>query len=385
MKKVGRKKALDEVGGGAVEPHLGMNMAHYFLLFMLIVVLGACAYVVADYCHSIILAFILVIVFAPIHRVILRRTGNRRHLSAFISCLVLTLVVLLPLLFVGVSLIRQGISSFSDIQAWIAGGEYQQLLAAPLVVKGWSLIAPYLPDMTTFASQVGKEPRPLNQTVLDATSFVGKFLVSQGGWVMGNFSAFIGHFFLMIFAFFFMIRDGDQIAEQLKHLIPLSARDEDKILAKVHDVSRSVLLGTFVTALAQGAAGGIAFLLTGLPGLFWGTMMAFAALIPFVGTALIWLPAAGYLFLVGRWGAAVFMVVWCLLVVGMLDNFLRPLLMKGSANMSSMLIFFAVLGGINSFGLIGLLYGPLLFGLALVLLYIYEIEFEPFLSAQDRK
>jgi len=360
----------------------GMNMGHYFLLFLLVVVLGACLHVVADYCHAIILAIILALVFTPVHRFLLRVVSGRRQVAALLSSLVLTMTVLLPLVFVGVSLVRQGIDSFGAIHAWISAGEHQKLLTLPLMVKARSVLSPYLPNMSRFAAQLGGAP--LDQRVLDATSLVGRFLVDEGGWVMGNFTALVGQFFLMLFTFFFMVRDGEDIVNGLQHLLPMSSSHEEKILAKVRDVSRSVLLGTLVTALAQGAAGGLAFWWVGLPGVFWGTMMAFAALIPFVGTALIWVPAGLYLVIIDRWSAAAFIVGWFLLVVGMLDNLLRPLLMRGSASMSPMLIFFALLGGINTFGLMGLLYGPLLFGLALVLLYIYEIEFEPFLTGQDQ-
>jgi len=368
----------------APSPSLSLNLGHYFLFFLLVVVLAACFHVLAAYCHTIIFAIILAIVFSPVHRRILQLTGDRQDAAALISCLAMTLVVVLPLLFVFLSLIHQGIESFNAIHAWIMAGEYKRLLASPLAAKVLALITPYLPDLQKLFPQLGGEAQPINQTILDLTSQVGKFLVGQGGGLIGNFSAFIGKFFLMLFTFFFVIRDEEKIFQYLLHLIPLHSSHEERILAKIKAVSSSVLLGTFLTALAQGAVGGIAFWLTGLPGLFWGTMMAFAALIPFVGTALIWLPAAAYLLLLGKWLAAAFMATWCLLVVGLLDNLLRPMFMKGSANMSTMLIFFAILGGMNTFGMIGLLYGPLLFGLAMVLLYIYEMEFEPFLSHQDR-
>ena len=144
-------------------------------------------------------------------------------------------------------------------------------------------------------------------------------------------------------------------------------------------------MGTFVTAIAQGAAGGIAFTIAGLPGLFWGMVMAFASLIPMVGTALIWIPAAVYLLIWVHWGWALFLVIWCVVLVGGIDNILRPLFMQGSAKMSTLLIFFSILGGINLFGLLGILYGPLIFGLAMILLYIYDLEFEPFLNQQDNR
>lgn len=369
---------------GCDSPPTTLNLAHYFLIVLLLAVLATCFHLLAAYGHTIILAIILAIVFSPIHRRLLKLTGGRQDAAALLSCLVLTLVVVLPLLFVFLSLLHQGIESFNAIHAWIQAGEYQRLLASPRVTKVWSFLVPYLPDLTTFFPSLGGEAKPLNQTVLELTSRVGRSLVSQGVGLMGNLSAFIGKVFLMLFTFYFMVRDEERIFRHLLHLIPLHASHEERILAKIKGVSRSVLLGTFLTALAQGAAGGLAFWFTGLPGLFWGSMMAFAALIPFVGTALIWLPAVGYLLILGRFGAALFMALWCLVVVGMLDNFLRPLFMQGSANMSTMLIFFAILGGLNTFGMIGLLYGPLLFGLAMVLLFIYEMEFEPFLSHQDR-
>jgi len=100
---------------------------------------------------------------------------------------------------------------------------------------------------------------------------------------------------------------------------------------------------------------------------------------------MIWIPAAGFLFISGKIGHGIFLVIWCIIVVGSIDNFLRPMFMKGSAGMSTMLIFFSILGGINMFGLIGILYGPLIFGLAMVLLYIYELEFKDILKYQDTR
>ena len=108
--------------------------------------------------------------------------------------------------------------------------------------------------------------------------------------------------------------------------------------------------------------------------------MAFASLIPVVGAAIIWIPAAVYLFVSGQWGYGLFLVLWFSVVVGLLDNLIRPLFMKGPANMSTLLIFFSIMGGLNYFGLIGLLYGPLIFGLTTVLLYIYSLEFQPLLN-----
>ena len=189
----------------------------------------------------------------------------------------------------------------------------------------------------------------------------------------------------MIFTFFFLIRDEARILNRILHLAPMSRSQEMQIIGKINEIGKSALLGTFVTALAQGIAGGIAFYICGLPGLFWGMVMAFASLIPMIGTALIWIPAALYLIISGSLWLSLFLVIWCVIVVGGIDNFVRPLFMQNGSEMNTLLIFFSILGGINSFGLMGLLYGPLLFGLALVLLYIYSIDFKGFLSELDQR
>ncbi len=247
----------------------------------------------------------------------------------------------------------------------------------PLVVKAIALIDRYLPDLDVKSFQI-------DQSLLKVSATISRWLLNQGGNLVGNITAMVAKFGMMIFVFFFLIRDSRELVKSVLHLSPLSTSQEDQIIEKVKSVARSALLGTFITAIAQGSAGAIAFWIAGLPGLFWGIMMAFASLVPIVGTMLIWGPAAVYLLLSSKWGYALFIVLWCAIIVGTIDQVVRPLFMKGSADMSTMLIFFSILGGINYFGLIGLLYGPLIFGLTMVLLYIYRLEFQPFLEYQDR-
>lgn len=117
-----------------------------------------------------------------------------------------------------------------------------------------------------------------------------------------------------------------------------------------------------------------------LPALFWGTVMAFSSLIPVVGTALVWVPAAGYLAMAARWKSAIFLIIWGVVVVGSVDNFLRPFLMRGKEGVSPFYIFLTIIGGIQLFGLAGILYGPLILGFATVMLYIYQVEYQDVLG-----
>ncbi len=360
-----------------------LNFSHYFLFCLILLVLVACYNIIKPYLHPIILAMILAAVFNPVHTGIVSLVRGRENLGAFLSCLLLTLVVILPLILVSFSLIRQGIQSITSIQEWIAHGGITNLMEHPYVLIFIKRMEAFLPDVQKIFPDIDPRKLKLDQILLQTATSAGKILMREGGHFAGNIASFSGQFFLMIFTFFFMVRDEKQIFNRILHLVPLNSRQENEIMDKIKSVARSALLGTLVTSLAQGVAGGIAFWIAGLPGLFWGMVMAFASLIPLVGTALIWVPAAIYLFIAGNLGLSIFMVIWCVLVVGSIDNFVRPLFMQGSGEMSTLVIFFSIIGGINYFGLIGLLYGPLIFALAIVLLYIYNVEFERFLDYQD--
>jgi predicted PurR-regulated permease PerM len=370
--------------GTGIEPEGVKNLpSNYFLIILLVLVLAGCLHIITPYIHPIILAAILASIFSPINKRIEKWLKGRKNRAAIISCLFLTIVVVLPLLIVLLSVIQQGIYSFNAMYQWTEAGNIQELTKHPVVIKFLGWLKHVIPDVKRVFPGIDLKNIQINNIVMELSASFGKMLIDQGGNLAGNITAIIGKFFLMLFCFFFFIRDEDKIVDYILHLVPLSAGQENRIILKIKTVAKSALLGTFLTALAQGAAGGFAFWIAGLPGLFWGMVMAFASLIPMVGASLVWVPASVFLFITGHWGYGLFVVIWCVVVVGGLDNLMRPLFMQGSADMSTLLIFLAMLGGIQAFGLIGLLYGPLLFGLAMVLLYIYEIEYTTFLDKQD--
>lgn len=361
-----------------------MNLSHFFLFFLLILSIIACYLMLRPYLNAIILALLLSTLLHPVNEKFEEWVKGRKNLAAFFSCVLLVLVVVLPLTFMTVALIQQGIQAVTAIYDWAASGKYNELLDHPWSQRFVVLGDEYLPQIQKLFPDLDLENLRLDKTLLNVSSWLTTTLLSQGSSIFGNFAGVVVQFFLMIFAFFFIIRDREKIFKGILHLVPLSSSHERKIIEKVAAVSRSVLLGTLVTALAQGAAGGIAFHIAGLPGLFWGAVMAFTSLIPVIGTWLIWVPAAGYLFLSGRWGYGIFMVLWCGILVSSIDNFIRPMFMKESGGGSMLLIFFSILGGLHLFGVIGLLYGPLIVGLTLVLLYIYSLEFKTFLTYLDK-
>ena len=357
-------------------PSRQLNTGHYFLIFLIALALYFCWQIMKPYIDPVIIALILAALTSPVNDRLVRRLRGRENLAALISCLLLVLIIVVPVVIILSVVVRQGVHSFTAIQNWIEAGNFDAVLNSPMAARLTSMANKYLPEHIIKNIDLGA-------AAMQVSSSSGKWLVSKGGYFIGNISMAAGKFFIMIFVFFFAVKDLQRLVDYALHLIPLSSEHETILVNKIKDVARSAILGSFVTALAQGAAGGLAFAICGLPGFFWGAVMAFASLIPVVGTALVWVPAAGYLFIAGAWKRGLFMVLWCVLVVGMIDNLLRPLFMKGGAGMSTVLIFFSILGGISYFGLTGILYGPLVFGITMVLLYIYDLEFDAFLKHQD--
>lgn len=350
---------------------------HWVLIAALLAAGFACFLLVEPYVNSIVMAFIISLLMFPIHEWIEQRLPKHKNVASLLSCVILTFIIVVPLLFVFAAIVQQGSAFSQNVYQWVTNGGIQTLFEHPWVVKGLALINTYLPFDTV-------NPQEIAQKIAKFATSFGSNLVGISAKILGDATTFLMDFFLMLFVLFFLLRDHDKIISAIRHILPLSRSQEDKLLNEIEQVSKSAVMGSFLTAIAQGIAGGIGMWLAGFPGLFWGTMMGFASFIPVVGTALIWIPAVLYLFLTGDTTWAIFLMVWSIVIVGSIDNLLRPFLMQGSAGMNTLMIFFSLLGGLHLFGLIGLIYGPLVFAVTMVLFKIYEEEFQDFLDRQDQ-
>ncbi len=353
-----------------------ISSSHWVLMIALLIAAFACYLLVEPYINSIVMAFIISLLMLPIHEKLDKMMPTHRNISSLLSCVALTFIIVIPLLFVFAAIIQQGSKFSQNVYQWGTHGGIQTLLNHPWVIKGLNLANDYLPfdDIT---------PQQIAQKIAKLAASFGSNLVEISAKILGDATNFIMNFFLMLFVLFFLLRDREKIIATIRHILPLSRSQEDRLLHEIEQVSKSAVMGSFLTAIAQGLVGGIGMWMAGFPGLFWGTMMGFASFIPVVGTALIWIPTSTYLLLTGDVTWALFLAVWSMLFVGSIDNLLRPLLMQGSAGMNTLMIFFSLLGGIQLFGLIGLVYGPLIFAIAIVLFNIYEEEFHNFLENQD--
>ncbi|MBW1709823.1 MAG: AI-2E family transporter [Deltaproteobacteria bacterium] len=345
-----------------------------FMLLMLIFSLFLAVLILRPFAQPIILAIVLASLFHPVHVRFVRLYRGRQIPAALTVVFLITFLIIIPMLLFLSALFAQGVESFNQIYTWLNEGNFQKTIENPK-------IAVYMEWVRQNFTFIDFGKLDLQDNLMGLSKSLAQVLLSRGANLVGNITGIITSFFIMVFIAFYFIKDGEKLVERIKYLSPLSENQEEQIFGKVKNVARSVLVGSFLTACCQGIAGGIGLAIVGIPALFWGAVMAIASLIPIVGTALVWVPAVVYLIIMGKWISAIFLTIYSMVLVGSIDNFLRPYFMKGQAEMSPFIIFLAIIGGIQLFGLMGILYGPLIISFATVMLYIYSIEFKSFLDS----
>jgi predicted PurR-regulated permease PerM len=233
-----------------------------------------------------------------------------------------------------------------------------------MVAKKWAWIAQHVPGLDPNAN--------VAEMVEQGVQKEAGFLAERLGTVLRNIAAFIFNLFVMIFAMFYMFRDGDQIIRGVRSILPFDAEHRDTMMTQARDLISASVTTSLIIAAIQGILGGLGFVIVKLPTpLFWGVAMAFFSLVPVVGSGLIFVPAALWLGFTGHWGRAILLLVICAGVSTIVDNVLRPLLLGGRTELSGLVIFISVVGGVGLFGMLGLVLGPILVATAAGVLTVY--------------
>ncbi len=202
---------------------------------------------------------------------------------------------------------------------------------------------------------------------------------------IGRVGALIVGFIYFYLATLFFLIDGDRALSRLLYLMPLRNAHIREVEHRFRALFKSWIIGNLAIMVVQGILGGIGFAIAGIPSpTIWGVIMTFLSLVPFVGTTIIWLPAAVFLLLSGNYFAGIFLIVWGTVIVGTSDNFIRPMVLKGGAHLSMLILFFSILGGLQAFGFKGLILGPIIVVFLDTILHIYSLEFEPLLKKLNK-
>ncbi|MDL2317360.1 AI-2E family transporter [Desulfovibrio sp. OttesenSCG-928-A18] len=348
----------------------------WFFLVMLLFSLYLLYYLMQPFLHSIILACVFTAISFPFYRHCLTLTGNRRVPAALIVLLLITLLVAL-LIFIFVSgLIPQAKTTIPEVNQWLAGSHLVETLNTHL--------RPLITSLQTHFPELELSVDDIRADIIAMGRSAGQYLLGSATSLVGNTLLFFAHLLLILLIMFFLFIDGESHIRRLSYLFPMKPEQTAVVIESLRRMARAVLVGGFCVAVLQGIAGGIGFALVGIPPLFWGSIMVFAALVPVVGTGLVWVPAVIYLLIMNDWKSALFLAIWCGVGVTSIDSILRPLLMRDGAKVPILFIFMSILGGVNVFGMLGLLYGPLILGLVAVMVNIYAEEYKEVLQNRDR-
>jgi predicted PurR-regulated permease PerM len=347
------------------------NFNKAFVVMLLLFISAVFTAMIWPFLMTIVMAAIFSGLTRPMYRGLKRMMGNRGSLAAALSLVVIVFGVLLPLAALLGAVTSEGIKVSQAVKPWI-----QRQLAEPAEFSDLLKKIPFYEHILPYKEAI----------FLKAGEMVGRlssYLINSLSSATVMTAQFIFMLFIFLYTMFFFLVDGQRILNGILRYLPLKPEDQERMLDKFTSVTRATLKGIAVIGLIQGALVGAAFAVVGFPSaIFWGTVAAVMSMVPGIGTAIVWLPGVIILGMGGHYGAAAGLLVFCILVVGGVDNFLRPRLVGKDTRMHELLILFGTLGGIIMFGLAGIIIGPIIAALVVTVWEIYGVAFEDVLPGR---
>jgi predicted PurR-regulated permease PerM len=376
------KESRDDVGDSTITlpDERAVAERRFYVRLGAVLLLAALGYlvwrIVAPLWQPLLWAVLLGALLAPFNLWLTRRVGNRPRVASAITTLLTVMLFMLPVAVIAGSVAAQAAQLLGKLESQV-----------PTMSDVASLDLEHIPWLARPLEWLGQNTgitiAQVQGWLVAASKNVLQFLASSSGnLVLGALGTLVS-FLLMLFVLFFVLRDGPELATRVVRMLPIEEQRRTRLWQHLADVTRAVFMGIGLTALVQGTLVGIGFWIAGLPSpLVFGVVAALFALVPLVGTAIVWGPGTIFLALHGDYPHAIFLLLWGVIAVGMVDNFLRPLLISGRAEVPTLAVFIGVMGGLSAFGFIGLFLGPIVLGL-LVALFRYENE-ERSAAAQKR-
>lgn len=342
----------------------GPSFRKAFLILLVLAISATFLAMIRDFLMTILLAAIVAGLAYPLYARLTRMFRGRRALASAVTLAAVVVLVIGPL-------------------ATVLGIVAAQAFRVSETVTPW--VRDHLAEATTLGGYLDRVPgaRHLEPYREEILTKAGELVGSTGSFLFRSISAttrgtvtFLFHFGLLLYTMFFFLTDGDKLLRKIMFYLPLPEEDERRMAGKFVSVTRATLKGTLLIGLLQGTLAGAGFAAAGVQGaLFWGTLMTLLSVIPGVGTALVWVPAVIVLMLTGKVGWGIALALWCALVVGSVDNLLRPRLVGRDTQMHELLILFGTLGGILMFGVLGFIVGPIVAALFVTVWEMYGTAF----------
>ena len=310
-------------------------------------------------------ACIVAILFHPMQIWLSQKWGERPNLTAMTTLLICMVVVVLPILFLLYSFLQEGISLYQRIES----GEIDPAQFIERIRNAFPIVQSLFERFNINLESIWEQ-------AASAAVVASRFLATNAFALGQSTFEFVLKLGLMLYVAFFLLRDGRKLTEHLIATLPLGDERERLLFQKFAEVMRATVKGNLVVAIVQGALGGIIFWILGIPAaLLWGVIMAVLSLIPAIGAGLVWLPAAIYLIAIGDWISGIVLIVYGVVVIGLADNILRPILVGRDTKLPDWLVLLSTLGGIGLVGISGFVVGPLIAALFIAFWQIFRSEF----------
>lgn len=310
-------------------------------------------------------AVIIAVLFHPMQIWLEKQWGNRPNITALTTLLTCMVLVVIPVLLLFGSFLQQALAVYQQIESGeIQPGNYiERVREAFPALQG--LLERFDIDVNTLRENAA-------QGAVVASQFLARNALAFGQGAFG----FVLQIALMLYVAFFLLRDGRALVDRLIHALPLGDERERLLFQKFAEVARATVKGNLLVAIVQGLLGGVIFWILGLPApLLWGVVMTVLSLIPAVGAGLVWLPAAVYLYAIGTWISATVLIAYGVLIIGLADNVLRPILVGRDTKLPDWMVLLSTLGGIVMVGISGFVVGPLIAVLFVAFWQIFSREF----------
>jgi predicted PurR-regulated permease PerM len=342
------------------------RIEHQGFLLLLTAVTLAFAWVLYPFYGAVLWAVVVAVLFAPVHRRLLQSMQGRPSLAAAVTVLIIIAMVILPLTMIAASLVQEASSLFAKIQSGEYNlGSYLQRIFDALPAWATGLIERF--NLTDLSA--------LREKLTSGLMTGGQILAPQALSIGMNTFDFVIRLGIMLYLLFFLLRDGKELAEGIREAIPLRGEQKAALFTRFADVVRATVKGGILVAMAQGTLGGIAFWFLGIhAALLWAVLMAFLSLIPAIGATLVWLPVAIYFLATGAVWQGIGLILYGVLVIGLVDNLLRPFLVGKGSKLPDYVVLISTLGGIEVFGLNGFVIGPLIAAMFMVSWEIFSVS-----------
>lgn len=349
-----------------MQKHLGSRVFIVFLLFSLGLLLG----LFWTYVSALVLALLIVSTFFPAYTWVKKRLNKRETAASLFMTLLILLVLIIPMSWFVSTLTNEAFDFYNTTRNAVSIKKIQEAIESDSI---WAQ------RLRKAGEMAGMEFTP--ETLQQLTTIVGKrvglFLYDQGRSMASNLFSFLVNFFLMMMTVYYLFKDGLRLKEYIVQILPLPAKQLEKVIFTFQKMGRAIIIGNGLSGIVQGVLGGCGFYMFGMTSPFlWGTVMGFMAFLPIIGASIIFIPAALILLIQGKVGAAVGFFIYNAAYSAIIEYLIKPRVIGQEMQMNPLLVFIGIIGGIKLFGILGILYGPLIITIFMTLAEIYRMEYK---------